>query len=265
MKTPEPVSQPATPPMAQPAPSNEAQTTGQTPGQSSEATPAHRQPATAPEANPEADPEANPEADPQLNSDLPDVLAKACGKQGLGADAIAAVQREVLDAVEAALQADEAARTQERAALLDELEERWGQQTQPALDAAAFAAQSFGFDDDDLDDLLDCGDPRVIIPALARAGQALRALDEDPSGGFAPGEGELPGAGGRMTAEAAQAELSRLAADRDHRLAFLNRAHPGHAAAKAQRARLVAAAAESQGRSMPGSADLHRRGGRAVG
>lgn len=178
--------------------------------------------------------------------ELPEVLAQACRKYGLNDEEIEAVKADVLGAVEASLNADAAARHEERAAMLAELKDRWGAEAQAGLEAASFAAQTFGLDDDDLEDLLDLGNPQQIIPALARMGQALRSLDDrdETSGG-----GELPAQGGRMTAQAAQAELTRLAADRDHRTAFLNRAHPGHAAAKAQRANLIAA---TQGRAETG-------------
>lgn len=191
--------------------------------------------------------------------DLPDVLAQACQKYGLNDDEIQAVQAEVLGAVEASLNADAAARHKERADMLAELKERWGAEAQAGLEAASFAAQTFGLDDDDLEDLLDLGNPQQIIPALARMGQALRSLDDADEAGRG---GELPGQGGRMTAEAAQAELTRLAADRDHRAAFLNRAHPGHAAAKAQRAHLIAAA--QTGSAMGAKAGV-AMGGRVLG
>lgn len=244
MKQPEPVSQSASPPQTpDPMPDGSADSASRAADQA--------------DPIPANEPETGADPVPETSSDLPEVLAKACARHGLGAAAVADVQREVLDAVDAAIKADEASRQSERAALLDELQEHWGAQAQPVLDAAAAAAQRFGLDEDDLEDLLDCGDPRTIIPALARAGQALQALDDDGAGPAAAGEGELPGAGGGMTADAAQAELARLAADRDHRLAFLNRAHPGHAAAKAQRARLVAAAQTGPKPAL--------RGGRALG
>ncbi len=37
------------------------------------------------------------------------------------------------------------------------------------MEAASFAALSFGLDEDDVDDLLDIGQPDRIIPALARS------------------------------------------------------------------------------------------------
>ena len=181
------------------------------------------------------------DASPDAMPDLPDVLAQSCAKFGLNDEEINAVQADVLDAVDGALKADEAARRAERDAILDELRESWGEEARAALEAASFAAQTFGLDDDDVEDLLDCGTPAKIIPALARMGQALRALDA------AEPEGEMPGKGGRLTPEAAQQELARLAADSDHRAAFLNRAHPGHAAAKARRAELIAAASDTGG------------------
>jgi len=261
MKTPEPVSKPASPP-PEPAASAAGATRGFTDPRPEAK--AHSSLSSETKTNPQTlpktilDPSQDDTAEDAASSkDLPEVLAQACRKHGLGADAVSAVQQDVLEAVEAAIKVDELARQDERSALLEELQEQWGEQAQPALDAAAFAAQRFGMDDEDLEDLLDCGDPRQIIPALARAGQALRALDDDEAAPVGGDAGEMPGAGAQMTAEAAQVELSRLAADRDHRLAFLNRAHPGHAAAKAQRARLVAA---SQG--VPSAGLL---GGRALG
>jgi hypothetical protein len=58
------------------------------------------------------------------------------------------------------------------------LKDRWGEEAQAGLDAATRAAQAFGLDDDDLEDLLECGNPQQIIPALARVGQALAMLDK---------------------------------------------------------------------------------------
>ena len=194
-------------------------------------------PESMPDLTPKSQPDPLPDPQPDLQPDLPDVLAQACQKFGLNDDEIKAVQAEVLGAVEASLNADAAAREQERAALLAELKDQWGEEAQAGLDAAARAAQAFGLDDDDLEDLLECGNPQQIIPALARVGQALATLDDEAG----TSGGEMPGQGGRLTAEAAQSELTRLAGDRDHRAAFLNRAHPGHAAAKAQRAQLIAA------------------------
>ena len=187
-------------------------------------------------ASPALMPDLTPDPRPD-QPDLPDVLAQACQKFGLNDDEIKAVQAEVLGAVEASLNADAVAREQERTALLAELKDRWGAEAQAGLDAASQAAQAFGLDDDDLEDLLECGKPQQIIPALARMGQALRTLDDEAE----TQGGEMPGQGGRLTADAAQSELTRLAGDREHRAAFLNRAHPGHAAAKAQRAQLIAA------------------------
>lgn len=177
----------------------------------------------------------NPENEPdQTPKDLPDVLAEACGRYGLNDEEIKAVQADVLSAVETRLQDDEKARKAERDAILSELKDAWGTEAEAALDAASFAAQSFGLDDEDVEDLLDAGDPKRIIPALARVGLALKELDDDDA------KGELHGQGARLTPEAAQAELSRLTADKDHREAFLNRAHPNHQAVLAQRAKLLA-------------------------
>ena len=122
-------------------------------------------------------------------------------------------------------------------ALLAELKDQWGEEAQAGLDAAARAAQAFGLDDDDLEDLLECGNPRRLFPLWPAWDRRWRCWMTRPG----TSGGEMPGQGGRLTAEAAQSELTRLAGDRDHRAAFLNRAHPGHAAAKAQRAQLIAA------------------------
>ena len=112
-------------------------------------------PVSMPDLTPKPQPDPQPEPQADLQPDLPDVLAQACQKFGLNDDEIKAVQAEVLGAVEASLNADAAAREQERAGLLAELKDQWGEEAQAGLDAAARAAPAFGLDDDDLEDLLE--------------------------------------------------------------------------------------------------------------